>query len=290
LKIVPKYNLDTIGKINNLLHEPEILKGIKKNNFVPEIISSFQDYDNIYLVTTFYDGPSLTEIVNKKLSENQIQFISACIVLALKNLRENQIIHRDLTFQNIMLDKDNYFNFIDFSFSVNYTNRNSRNFTCFTCPSYTPPEIIKKSNYDYNSDYYRFGIIIFYLIFKRFPIHITKFQNLKEYISHNYPTKNYSENLLNFTVELIETDMKKRIGYKNIDEIMNHSFFYSLDWEKMESKKIISPFKFNRPIFREHECKKFNKTKSGVDIYAKLIKTKYYEKSWKDFEFSKNKE
>ena len=47
-------------------------------------MSSFQDYENIYLVTTFYDGPSLANLKNEKLSEKQIQFISACIIQSFK--------------------------------------------------------------------------------------------------------------------------------------------------------------------------------------------------------------
>ena len=85
LKIIPKYQLNTKGRLYNLFNEPYILKRLNnKNNFVPQIISSFQDYENLYLVTTFYDGPSLEGFLNNNISEYQIKFISACIILALK--------------------------------------------------------------------------------------------------------------------------------------------------------------------------------------------------------------
>ena len=186
------------------------------------------------------------------------------------------------------MDKDKYFNLIDFSFSVDFSNRNSSDFICFTSPSYTPPEIIQSSDYDYSSDYYRLGNIIFFLIFKRFPIHIKKEHNLTEYILENY-SSNYSENLLNFITKLIETNKEKRLGYKNIGEIINHPFFYGFNWAKIESKQIISPFTINDTTIYDAKCHPFNKTKSGVDIYAKLIKTKYKDKSFKTFEYSKYK-
>ena len=79
--------MNTYGRFNSLINEPYILNRFNNNdNFVPEIISSFQDYENMYLITTFYDGPTLGYFKNKYLSEEQIKFISACIVQSFKIL------------------------------------------------------------------------------------------------------------------------------------------------------------------------------------------------------------
>lgn len=188
-----------------------------------------------------------------------------------------------------MMDKDKYFNLIDFSFSVDYSNRNSKDFICHTSPSYTPPEIILRSDYEYSSDYYRLGNIIFYLIFKRFPLNIKRKQNLTEYVLENYPKNFYSDNLLDLINQLIEPDKTKRLGFKDFNEIMNHPFFHKLNWKKLERKKIISPLNYKGIIFYDTKCKKFNKTKRDSYIYSKLIITKYNDKYFKAFEYSKYK-
>ena len=272
LKIIPKYNLKSLGSINN---------------FVPEIISSFQDYDNMYIITTFFVGPVLKKFIYEKLSEEQIQFICACIVQSLKYLREKNIIHRDLTFRNIIMDSDNYFNLIDFSFSLNYSNRNSREYYLAFKPIFTAPEILKKYKYSYNSDYYRLGNLIFFLVFKKFPLNVKKSKNLTELAIDYNVTDYYSTELLDFISKLLQNDMETRMGYNNFNDLIEHPFFRGFDWEKFEKKKIISPFKDKHIKILEAKCKKFKKTRIGMKRYRKLTKTKYYSKLFKYFEFSK---
>lgn len=174
LKEIPKYKLFSISKIFSVLNEPKILKKLIKYKFISTIISSFQDYENIYLITTYYEGQSLNFFKEQKLTENQIKFVSACIIQSLFYLREKKIIHRDIMMKNIIMDKDKYFNIIDFSFSIEYFHRNIKNNNMITYNLVTPPEILNHSEYDYNSDYYRLGSIIYYLIFKIYPYFVKK--------------------------------------------------------------------------------------------------------------------
>ena len=126
LKEIPKYKLFTYSKIYSHLTEPNILKKLTQYDFFPKIISSFQDYDNIYLITTYYDGKSLNYYRNENLTEEQIKFVSACTIQSLIYLREKKIIHRDIMMKNIIMDKKNYFNVIDFSFSIHYSEKDNK--------------------------------------------------------------------------------------------------------------------------------------------------------------------
>ena len=147
------------------MKEPHILQKLISYNFFPKIISSFQDYENIYLVTTFFEGVSLDSFRNKTLSEEQIKFVSACVIQSLIYLRKEKIIHRDIMMKNIIMDEKKYFNVIDFSFSINYDDIKNKVNDMITYDMVTPPEILNKIAYNYNSDYYRLGSIIYYLIF-----------------------------------------------------------------------------------------------------------------------------
>ena len=99
------------------LNEPNILKHFLNYDFLPKIISSFQDYDYLYLVTNLFEGNTLNSIKDLIFSEDQIKFISACIIQSLNYLRNEKIISRDVTMNNIIMDKKRYLNLIDFSFS-----------------------------------------------------------------------------------------------------------------------------------------------------------------------------
>ena len=155
LKEIPKYKLYTISRVFSVLNEPLILKKFSIYNFLPSLISSFKDYDNIYLITSYYEGKSLDYLREEILTEEQIKFVSACVIQSLIYLRKEKIIHRDIMMKNIMMDNDKYFNVIDFSFSINYLDKNNKRNSMITYDMVTPPEILNNSEYDYNSDYYR---------------------------------------------------------------------------------------------------------------------------------------
>ena len=125
------------------------------------------------MISTYFEGVSLEYFQNYTLTEEQIKFISACVIQALSYLREKKIIHRDILMKNIIMDKDKYFNLIDFSFSINYNDKDNKNIYFNTYDKVSPPEMLNFSVYDYNSDYYRLGSLIFFLIFKIHPL-ITK--------------------------------------------------------------------------------------------------------------------
>ena len=142
------------------------------------------------------------------MTEEQIKFVSACVIQALIYLRKQKIIHRDIMMKNILMDKDRYFNIIDFSFSINYKDKDNINNYMVTYNRVSPPEMLKQSKYDYNSDYYRLGSIIYYLIFKIYPYTEKKKKNITDLkINHNC-NNYYSSSCIDFLNKLIISDYK----------------------------------------------------------------------------------
>ena len=178
-------------------------------------MSHFQDYENIYIITTYFDGVSSSKIALKILSEKQIKFFTACLIISLKN------------------------NLIDFSFSVDYSNRNNILLKCNIFRDFTPPEILNNSECDYNSDYYRLGYMIFYLVFKKYPWELNKFTNISVLIDEKNINGKYSIELFDFIFKLYKKDIKERLGYNSIYELINHPWFNGFNWKKLENKKII---------------------------------------------------
>ena len=168
LKEIPKLKLIDYKEIFCHLNEPLILQKLNNYSFIQKIISSFQDFDNLYLVTNYYEGNNLYYYKDDIITEEQLKFISACIIQFFISLREKNIIHRDIRMNNIIMDKGGYLNLIDFSYAINYSDKN--NFKNYIRGEYfdNSPEIQSYSIYDYNSDYYRLGgSILYYLRFKK---------------------------------------------------------------------------------------------------------------------------
>jgi 3-phosphoinositide dependent protein kinase-1 len=71
----------------------------------------------LYFLLEFIPNGSLQDLLARKtiLSLNLTKFIAAEILLALQDLRANQVIHRDLKPGNIMLDHEYHIKLIDFA-------------------------------------------------------------------------------------------------------------------------------------------------------------------------------
>jgi len=268
------------------LNEPNILSRINKYDLGTKLISSFKDYENIYLITSFFEGKSLEALKDQIMNEDKIKFISACIIQYLIYFRKENIIHRDLGFSNIIMDADKYFNIIDFSNSIDYHDKNNSKYHIITDYKFISPEILSYKKYDFNADYYQFGSIIYYLVFKTYPNIIKINKNISN-LSINYKAKlNYSYDCIDFINKLIITNPKERIGYKNVNELKNHNWFKGFNWNKLKKKLIESPFKFiNSSIINQSFCPKFEKSEILINIYKYNSKILKFKKMLKYYDF-----
>ena len=237
------------------------------------------------MITSYYEGKSLDYYRENILIEEQIKFATACVIQSLIYLRNKKIIHRDIMMKNIIMDNDGYFNLIDFSFSINYSDKNKKQNTMITYNMVTPPEMFNNSEYDYNSDYYRLGSVIYYIIFKKYPFIIKKEKNITD-ISINYRTiTNYSYFCIDFLNKLLLSDYKKRIGFKNIKELTNHHWFKDFNWTQLKKREMISPFNFIKNEYKESLCTKFNIPIQYIIRYKNQQKTNLYKVLIKNFDF-----
>ena len=256
LKQIPKLKLIEDKEIICHFNEPNILKKLSKYNFFPKLISSFQDYENLYLVTNYYESNNLYYYKNENLTEKQLKFIAACIIQSFVYLRKKNIIHRDIRMRNLIFDKNNYLNLLDFSYSIDYSFKNNFNNYIKGYEFDNAPEIQKNALYDFNSDYYRLGgSILYYFIFKNYINNIKSKKKLNDIFINN--TSNYSSICIDFINKLIITDYKKRIGFKSINELKNHLWFKNFDWNKLSKKIMKSPLNFTKNIINKTICNNF---------------------------------
>ena len=186
-------------------------------------------------------------------------------------LRIEQIIHRDIRLENIIMDSDKYFNIIDFTYSINFNDKNNPKYYLKNDEKYIAPEVSKRKEYNYTADYYALGSIIYYLIFKNFPNVIKKKRKLIHLAIDYTNIHNYSYNCIDLINKLIVTDPTKRIGYKDINEIKNHPWFKGFKWRDLENKKIISPFKFIPNSNNNPHCSKPYKDEKMINSFKNLF-------------------
>lgn len=74
----------------------------------------------------------------------------------------------------------------------------------------------------------------------------------------------------------IISDYKKRIGFKNIYELKNHSWFHNFDWQKLLNKTMKSPLYFKKYNFDQSSCSKFDYSKNDKMSYKYKVKEELF--------------
>ena len=274
--------------INSIRMERAILKDIHYN-FISNLYFSFQDKDFLYLIIDYYPGGDLRFYLeqNIQFNEKQIKFFVANIVLSLRYLRLNNILHRDIKPDNLVFDKKGYLNLTDFGISKKVKNNKIIKDKSGT-PGYLSPEVLTGKNQTFSSDYFSLGIIIYELIFLERPFNGKTKQELaenildneinltKDQLPNNFINSPKADNLVDFINKLLKRKKEKRLGHKDINEIINHQWLKDINWDNLESKMLLEeniPFipspgdNFNFLKVNNH----LNKKEKNYKSYLKLI-------------------
>lgn len=156
----------------------------------------------------------------------------------MQTLNSNNILHRDLKLENILL-KDGVIKISDFGFAK-YIGRQMavESVKCGT-PTTMAPEIIfakhSQTIYTKKCDIYSLGVILHELIYKVHPFR-QNYDDLKN--NHRVHITNRDEMVEDFLRGALEFDPVKRIDWKDIFE---HPIYYSVDFKQESNHKPKSP-------------------------------------------------
>ncbi|CAI2359722.1 unnamed protein product [Moneuplotes crassus] len=170
-KIYEKYKLIESQLKKALFKEIELLKSVSHPNLI-KLYDVLEDEKHIYLIMEYISGGSLQQQMrarSKKITEAEAKKIFMQLSSAIKYLHSNNIYHRDIKLDNILLDFKKNIKIIDFGFSINCKPSNKLKVFCGT-PCYMAPEIISKKPYHGGPiDIWALGIILYTLLIGNFP-------------------------------------------------------------------------------------------------------------------------
>ena len=158
-----KYLIEKEISLMKEICHPNIIKFIKK----------IKIESTNYIIMEYVNGITLSTFIknqpNKKLNEITTKRILYQLTSALSYLHKNNICHRDLKLDNILIDDKMNIKLIDLGYSI-YSNDNTYlNFFGGNI-NYLAPEILKKREYNGSAvDVWNIGIILYYLLCGCFP-------------------------------------------------------------------------------------------------------------------------
>ena len=232
-----------------IINEIDILKKLSHPNIV-RIYEFYESNNNFYLINEYCDGGELFNYINNsKLNEQQLSILFYQVFSGLCYLHENNILHRDMKPENILISKiekdllsdEEYFwiQIIDFGTAKIFEN-DKKEKSIVGSAYYIAPEVLDK-DYNEKCDTWSVGVILYMFLTGRAPFDGKN----KEEIINSIRIKNLdlkNEKLLQRSPEVI--DLVSNLLDKNIDkrlsakEALNHIWF-----KRFNGRKLFGNFK-----------------------------------------------
>ena len=269
IKSFNKKNLNKNGdNMKKILYETNLMKKLNHPN-ITKILEMFEDDEYILIAMEYINGGNLFSFVKKrrKLSEKTARFLFRQIILGIKHIHSQKIVHRDIKLENILIDLNNNIKICDFGIGRILNSKNQMLHDKCGTPMYMAPEILlssKTKGYEgFPVDIWSAGISLYIMLSGTLPF------NLKNNESSSIDSSNNNNIELQYSIikkepKKIEKisdearDLLKGLLNKNphkrltIDQILNHP------WLKSDEKIIKNNKKYH--LFTKAEMIMLSKT------------------------------
>lgn len=244
IKILKKERVIKMKQLEHVKYEKNLLHEIQCP-FVVNLITSFQDAKNLYLVMEYVRGGEMFYHLRKagRFTEEVARFYAAETVLTWEHLHSKNIIYRDLKPENLLISETGHLKVTDFGFAKKVA---ERTWTVCGTPEYLAPEIILSKGYGKAVDWWALGILLYEMLVGYPPFFDNDPYEIYEKIvacKIRYPNflKPAAKDLIS---NLLQVDLTKRYGNlkDGINDIKNHKFFQDIDWDKLAKLEITPPF------------------------------------------------
>nr|XP_054509296.1 serine/threonine-protein kinase PAK 3-like [Agelaius phoeniceus] len=156
---IKKINLQGLGRKELTVNEIVIMKRYRSSSVV-NYLDSYLLGEELWLVMEYMDGGALSDVIHKTcLSEDHIAAISRECLQGLDFLHSNDVIHRDVKSDNILLRTDGSVKLTDFGLSTQLTPEQSRPCLVAGTPWWMAPEVVTGQPYGPKVDVWSFGIV-----------------------------------------------------------------------------------------------------------------------------------
>ncbi|KAJ3595502.1 hypothetical protein NHX12_004805 [Muraenolepis orangiensis] len=261
MKVVKKELVNDDEDIDWVQTEKHVFEQASNHPFLVGLHSCFQTESRLFFVIEYVNGGDLMFHMQRqrKLPEEHARFYSAEISLALNYLHERGIIYRDLKLDNVLLESEGHIKLTDYGMCKEGLRPGDTTSTFCGTPNYIAPEILRGEDYGFSVDWWALGVLMFEMMAGRSPFDIVGSsdnpdQNTEDYLFQVILEKqiriprSLSVKAASVLKGFLNKDPKERLGchpQTGFADIMGHPFFRNVDWELMEQKQVVPPFKPN---------------------------------------------
>ena len=226
IKEIKKSNIN----VDDILKEIEIMKKLESENSV-SLIDTIETEDCYYLILElcYISLEDYIKMRKEPLSIEEIREVLLELNECFKEMKNKNIIHRNLKPSNILLSNKLKINKIcfkisDFGLSKLIVGSKMNKMSLNGTPITMAPEILKgeENLISYKSDIWSLGIIIYYMLFKEYPYNGNEYQIIQQIESKKQLKTINNKDLDDLIKQMLIQNINERITW---EKYFQHPFF-----------------------------------------------------------------
>lgn len=225
IKMIDKALMANAGMIERVRQEVTIHSQLK-HPAILELYTFFEDAHYVYLVLELAHNGELAKhfkLGTRGLSEKAAADIFRQVVSGVLYLHTHNIIHRDLSLNNLLLTKDLCVKIADFGLATQLNGPDEKHVTMCGTPNYISPEVASRKMHGLPADVWGLGCMLYTLLVGSPPFHTQHIKTtLNKVINADYKIPaELSIQAQDLLQKLLCKDPSRRITLKGI---MEHPF------------------------------------------------------------------
>ncbi|CAD5125386.1 DgyrCDS13623 [Dimorphilus gyrociliatus] len=289
MKCLDKKRIKMKGGETLALNERIMLSLVSTGEGCPFIVCmtyAFQTTEKLCFILDLMNGGDLHYHLSQHgvFSEKEVRFYAAEVILGLEHMHNRHVVYRDLKPANILLDENGHVRISDLGLACDFSKKKPH--ASVGTHGYMAPEVLQKGQaYDSSADWFSFGCMLYKLLKGHSPFRQHKTKDKHEIdrmtMTMNVELPDSMGPEMRCLLEgLLKRDVEERLGCmgRGAQEIKEHEFFKSIDWNIVYCQKCPPPLipprgevnaadAFDIGSFDEEDTKGIKLTEADQELY-----------------------
>jgi serine/threonine protein kinase len=250
MKIMEKEDVNDHDMKEQIKEEVRIQQKFNHPNLVL-VKEVMEDDQHLYIVLEHMLRGDLYDVLynenDKHMKEEEVKTIFNDLMQGVLSLHSNNIVHRDIKLENLLMDETGTVKITDFGSALDIVECKDKDEFSLICGTreYMAPEMLKEEEYSFSVDIWSCGVVLYELLNRNTPFDSDSFKknhkkilkNIKANVNDIYYSKRLSSEAIDLLKKCFVLDPKKRL---TAEQVLNHPFLNGVnDIEKVN--KIYKP-------------------------------------------------